>query len=762
VGISTPAFRGSASGTTTCTTGSINTTPGTTLIAQISTHHGTTALSALPTVSGGSLTWIEINNWSYIGGTNGLRQRWFYATSPVSASVITVTAACTDSDRIAVDVLEASGFQLDFSNADDAAGNAGDGTTVLPTAPASTSVIIGCACAIANPGSDFTPPTGFTELVTLTQGGNWHHEAAYKDASLSATNAWNSSNFQALVVAVELKLLPNQKGGGTMPLSIGLGGVGGIGRFGGGTQACAIGLGGLGFDASGRDDNVWRADIQLGGLGGRYFIPVKGALSFRGVADRASFDVLLGPPGSQTLLTPDIRAVTIERRLNTWPGAVEAGTADITLDDASGIWSAALAPGYPLRPAMQVAVQATFADVETNLISSYSLFIGTIDQIQIQPAPEERTVILNCRDRWKDLMNRTVQTSMLVATNVSSALTAALDAASVTQRSLDTIGDQLAFVWFNGQQLSTIIEGFVGAGGYGAYVASDGTVRIRDRYFDVGGRATVTVSYDAFQGLNLQIDDNDLVTRITASGQPRIHVSSSQVVAKLSTAQQVDPGQTVEFFLNYFDPRNNQAAPAMALVKPVVTTDYLLNAAADGSGTDLSSTASVSAAFFGDAAKITLKNNGVAAAFITKMQLRGDPVIQDSIIQVQAQDDTAIPIYGVQDATVQSDYLASEALLKRRADDVLQEFSLPRPKLQMGTVDDYPNAFKLDLASVILVTNSFTGMVNEQWTVYGVTHDIRTDDVGLVHQMTMDLQQSRQLTVFTLDSSRLDTDRIGR
>ena len=67
-----------------------------------------------------------------------------------------------------------------------------------------------------------------------------------------------------------------------------------------------------------------------------------------------------------------------------------------------------------------------------------------------------------------------------------------------------------------------------------------------------------------------------------------------------------------------------------------------------------------------------------------------------------------------------------------------------------------------DLGNVVTITNSHTGLRDDQFTVYSIDHEIRADDVGMMHQIEMELHASRMLQAFILDTDRLDIDRLGR
>ena len=72
---------------------------------------------------------------------------------------------------------------------------------------------------------------------------------------------------------------------------------------------------------------------------------------------------------------------------------------------------------------------------------------------------------------------------------------------------------------------------------------------------------------------------------------------------------------------------NSEPAPAWNYVTPTTPTDYTANTAADGTGTDLSASISVSYTIYGNSVKFTVTNNHPTdGAYITLLKLRGDPV----------------------------------------------------------------------------------------------------------------------------------------
>jgi hypothetical protein len=85
----------------------------------------------------------------------------------------------------------------------------------------------------------------------------------------------------------------------------------------------------------------------------------------------------------------------------------------------------------------------------------------------------------------------------------------------------------------------------------------------------------------------------------------------------------------------YRDPITREVIGGTNFINPVATTDYTMNSAADGSGTDLTANFTVLASFTGQGVRFTIVNNTVTPAYLTKLQARGDGIYRyETMIEV--------------------------------------------------------------------------------------------------------------------------------
>jgi hypothetical protein len=131
---------------------------------------------------------------------------------------------------------------------------------------------------------------------------------------------------------------------------------------------------------------------------------------------------------------------------------------------------------------------------------------------------------------------------------------------------------------------------------------------------------------------------DDIYSTVQVFVRPtRVDSAATTVLYSLQTTTTlVQPGETLDsIFGPYRDPTNNDQIGGTAQVAPVATTDYTMNTAADGSGSDLTANFSVTASFTGLGVRFSIVNNGATAGYVTKLQLRGKGIYRfDAVIEV--------------------------------------------------------------------------------------------------------------------------------
>jgi hypothetical protein len=167
------------------------------------------------------------------------------------------------------------------------------------------------------------------------------------------------------------------------------------------------------------------------------------------------------------------------------------------------------------------------------------------------------------------------------------------------------------------------------------------------------------------RGLGASISRDDIISRLQVVTHPKRKDTSDQVLFTLrdttvstDSTISIGAGETKDTLVcPYTDPADrNHRIGGTSMVNPVATTDYLLNASADGSGTDLTANLSVSVTFAANAAFVSLTNTGGASGFVTFLQLRGRGIYDEQGVISEATSSTAEDDFGEQAITYDMPY----------------------------------------------------------------------------------------------------------
>jgi hypothetical protein len=170
------------------------------------------------------------------------------------------------------------------------------------------------------------------------------------------------------------------------------------------------------------------------------------------------------------------------------------------------------------------------------------------------------------------------------------------------------------------------------------FMRGDGTLVLQSR--DTRSSGTSAFHFDeTMSGLSTASSVDELVNNVRVTINPRtIDGAATTVIASTTgTPLSVSAGDTITISLEYRDPADTQTLiGATAVVNATATTDYLGNAAADGSGSNLTSDLTVTTTAYASTAKLVIENTGSATIYLVNasgvafLQLRGKGIYQRS------------------------------------------------------------------------------------------------------------------------------------
>jgi len=122
------------------------------------------------------------------------------------------------------------------------------------------------------------------------------------------------------------------------------------------------------------------------------------------------------------------------------------------------------------------------------------------------------------------------------------------------------------------------------------------------------------------------------ITRLKV--HPRTSSATGVIWQLLGNTPSVAPGaaNALTLFANYA--YSNVATPAVNVITPVATTDFLINSQANGGGKDLTGSSTVTLVDFGDTAKLVIQNNSGTLGYIIFLQVRGDAIYEPNVSDV--------------------------------------------------------------------------------------------------------------------------------
>lgn len=409
------------------------------------------------------------------------------------------------------------------------------------------------------------------------------------------------------------------------------------------------------------------------------------------------------------------------------------GMLSVLLDNADGRYDPynAESPIYPyVRPGVAVQLKTK---IPGNPVAN-PVFTGRISNIQpISGHPNQ--VRITAVDGMQWLWDQQVQVRLQTDKALDEVIAQLLTAASWPWgTSIDPSPDQLQYFWVpDDVSVAEIIQRLMDSSLGRFCVQSDGTARFIERNSTAPPAAYLT-QQEISKEISLRQPWEVVKNVITVTG----HTYATQNVSNLWTLAgkpAIGAGETLEFWIDYrYD---GQPVMITSHVNPVAGTDYTVNTAVDGSGTNITASCTVGVDAWPTRAKLTIKNNSASLGYITLLRLRGTPLVESAAGSV-VQDLSSIALYGPRTFRPDTEYLQDINMVASLAGLVLSRLSRPQlyPTIQIEHRPDLQ--FGLDLLDVVNLSIPRLGIGGDYQLAY------------IEHQWTADHGQDTH-TVFGLE-----------
>ena len=277
-------------------------------------------------------------------------------------------------------------------------------------------------------------------------------------------------------------------------------------------------------------------------------------------------------------------------------------------------------------------------------------------------------------------------------------------------------------------------------GGY-LYVKGDttqgGTLKFEDRHARPKAASVATFN-NTMQDLEAIRSRDHIITRANVMVHPRkLDAVATTVLWELTPSETVPalvPGETVAFTGLYrADSGRFARVGGDQIVTPVATTDYLGNAASDGSGSDLTASLSLVFASSGNSATFAFTNNHASSTiYLTKVQVRGRGIEDRFTVTVFAKDDDASNKFGERDISYDMIFEDRLEIAKGFADWIIDLHGGVRTVVSL-TMLVGPTTESATLTSVlarepgdkITVTESMAGITSVPYFINGMRLEVR-------------------------------------
>jgi len=176
-------------------------------------------------------------------------------------------------------------------------------------------------------------------------------------------------------------------------------------------------------------------------------------------------------------------------------------------------------------------------------------------------------------------------------------------------------------------------------------------------------RATRTANSDSFpdtHGFSAPRTADTVANSTQTTVHPRLPSPvTDAVLFSLNQPMQLAVGQPVDILGPWTDVNNpNVRVGAVGLVSLVAGTDYIANSQQDGSGSNLTPYLTVTVGLSGNATAFTVTLGGSSAGYLTKLQQRGQALLDYGDVQSLQTDQASIDQYGLNPLNVDLPYQA--------------------------------------------------------------------------------------------------------
>lgn len=347
----------------------------------------------------------------------------------------------------------------------------------------------------------------------------------------------------------------------------------------------------------------------------------------------------------------------------------------------------------------------------------YEVFTGIISDLR-PTGGGSKEVRLSAEDGLAWFNDKSTYIQVQTALRLDEAIDLVLDeVAWPWSRDLDISTDFLSFWWADDSAAGEISKLMQSGLGYFATMA-DGAARfIRRNTVTVDGIELNDENTLNDPELGLPLDTYRNIVRVAY--YPLVQKNTGTIWEDTTTLE-IPAGETRTIWCDYT--YNDSPTPAVNVVNPVATTDFLMNAADDGSGTNLTGSCSVTLTNFGKKGKLVITNSSGSLGYMVLLKIRGDAIVVDypAAVEEQRADYATQPRSFKLELPLQQDAGAARSIAVAFADFLETRNTWPTVQ-----VDQRPEIqFVPDLFETLRYNSAFLA-VDDSFRVGKIIHEAR-------------------------------------
>lgn len=180
-------------------------------------------------------------------------------------------------------------------------------------------------------------------------------------------------------------------------------------------------------------------------------------------------------------------------------------------------------------------------------------------------------------------------------------------------------------------------------------------------------------------------------------------------------------GASLTFIAQYT--HSNQPCGAVSVAAPVPTTDWTTNTVADGSGSDLTGSCTLTIVDLGDRARVTLTNNSLSTAYLTFAQLNGTAIYEIAPVEITSPSD-ASTVVNPRELRLEVRWAGWDKVIPFLP-YYYRLITAPEPSVTVFIEGQPASQFLLDLFDPVTLNFPTLGISGTKWWLGSVVHEAR-------------------------------------